>query len=546
MIRILMILMLFVTTLAFSADGLEIEVSPREPLLGESFSIMFKIQTSSNNQPEIKFETKGMKVVSEGYAGKSMRTTFFNGKLQTESTVNYKYILEPEKNGNVYLKDIVVMLDGKELKHKDVRVNILKKPKRQAPIFLVAEPSKEQVFLRESVVINYYLYYQVGLQNFTIEKFPKLDHFLKRYQPEQNIVDRVGVGNQVYQRRLLYSAQVFPEKTGKVKIDSMALKVQYANRGNNPFDNFGFNIGARSLQTQSINSETIYLEVLPLPTKNIPEGFTGLVGSHDFKLDINKDKFLLNEPLELKLKVTGPGALEKFDAPTILADAGLEEFDIKSDLELTQDYTGTKTFEYVYLTRAPLKQEAKEIKLAYFDPEKLTYVSTTLKLPAIEVVGQVVQKNTNDQDVKIKSANENFEDDGSRIIAPLQSEVSLLNFRNLNIAMVFIILIVFIIKNKNFLVYFKPNEKKKIISEILKDNLSYKKLIKLLKTYNQDFNSFKDYLKHSSLDQETKNYLLDVLRECEEAHYSLEQDKKKAKIKIKKKYFKKLIGMLEQ
>lgn len=530
------------------ADVVKIDVQPEEAVYGDSVNITFKIESKDNQEPQIQFSPDGIKVDSKNFSGRSTRTTFFNGKLQTESTMNYTYQMTPEKTGNVYLKDIEVKVGDQVYKHPNLRIRVLKKPRNEASVFLKAETTKDQLFIGESVIVNYYVYYVVGLQSFTIKKFPKLNNFLKRYQPERNVVERVGVGNKVYQRRLLYSAQLFPEKPGKLKIDSMSLKVQYIAGRNNPFGSFGINIGPRSIQTKDLKSETVYLDVLPLPTVNVPKGFTGLVGKHTFDLQINKTKFLLNEPLEIKLKVNGPGALENLDAPSILSNAGLEEFDIKSNLELADDFTGTKTFEYVYLTRAPFEEQEKKISLAYFDPEDMKYVTQDLTLPAIQVVGQALVNKGSNIDTKSASLpkrNENFENDGSLIIAPVISSKPFITLPRVNLGLLIVILISFIIKNKQIFIRSSNSTKKALIKEFLNGDLSYAKLMKILKTYNQDFKTFKDYIDHSHHDKKTKEYLLDLLAQCEKKEFSHGKNLDKAKLKVKKKYLKKFINVLE-
>lgn len=541
--RIILLLLLLASHFV-SANDFDIEVMPKEPILGENFNVVFKVKTSSSNTPDIQFEPKGVQVLEKNFIGRSTRTTFFNGKLLSETTLNFQYEMTPEKTGNVYLKKIKVIVDGKEITKPDLRIRILKKPKIQAPIMLTAEPSKERVFLGESVIVNYYVYYRVSLQNFTIKKFPKLDKMLKRYQPEQTRVERVSVGNQMYQRRLLYSAQVFPEKKGKLKIDSMSLKVHYAVRENNPFSGLGFNIGSRNLKSRTVNSETVYLEVLPLPTEGMPKNFTGLVGKHDFSLNINKTKFLLNEPMEIKLKITGPGALENIDAPSLIESASLEEFDVKSDLELSQNFSGTKTFEYVFLTRAPLKTEARQIELAYFNPENLKYEKQSLTLPAIEVIGQAVATSDANSKAVSSTTKTEFSDNGTTLMAPLESALPFFTLKRINIGLLVFVLFLFAYKNKGLLKGFQVSKKKQVLKDALHGNITYQKLIELLKVYNQDFQSFKSFVTTSDLDGSTREYLMGLLSEIEKAEFAPRGEKKK--VKIKKKYLKKLISLLER
>ncbi len=120
---------------------------------------------------------------------------------------------------------------------------------------------------------------------------------------------------------------------GEYKIDPIYLSVRYsASGGNSPFDSFGFGSRYGRSKTANISSQPKKITVKALPLANVPPSFSGLVGEHSFNLELNKSRFVVNEPIELKLKVTGPGALELYEAPKIFNNSAIEEFETTSDL----------------------------------------------------------------------------------------------------------------------------------------------------------------------------------------------------------------------
>ena len=141
--------------------------------------------------------------------------------------------------------------------------------------------------------------YQVDITSFDIKEFPKLNNFVKRYLQEQGNRERVSYEGKQFVRQLLYSLVLFPEKAKVLKLDPMKVNVTYDLDGER--DPFGF--GRGKLVTKTISSKTIDVEVLKLPFEKIPTGYTGLVGVHKFSLSINKTKVLVNEPIEIKLKM---------------------------------------------------------------------------------------------------------------------------------------------------------------------------------------------------------------------------------------------------
>lgn len=126
--------------------------------------------------------------------------------------------------------------------------------------------------------------------------------------------------------------------------------------------------------------------VKPLP-EPVPAHFTGLIGKHDFDIQFNQNKLIVNQPLEVKLTVNGGGALENLEAPTILKNPGLEEFETNGDLKIANADQATKTFDYTFLAKENFKLPASTLTLSYFDPNSEKYVPVQLPIPEVEVAG---------------------------------------------------------------------------------------------------------------------------------------------------------------
>lgn len=371
---------------AFSADTLTVRVEPKEPLVNENFKVVFEVNTEEGTDPIINFDPLGVEVVSKTDTGIRTKTTYINGKLSTERTISVAYEMLAPRAGSAYLRNIKVDLNGKELTHKTIRLNILSKPRRSRDVFAKAEVDKTEAFIGESMLVRYYLYSKVPVVSTEIRKFPKLDDFLKRYHQEQIAAERVEVNGEIYTRRVLYTAQLFAEKAGQYKIDPITLGVTYSRRGANPFDSFGFGsrYGARKM---TVASPVVSIKVKELPADGVPASFTGLVGKHSFKLELNKNRFVVNEPIELKLVVDGSGALELYDAPRVFERASIEEFETSADLSVRPNFTASKTFLYTYLGRSGERIKDKKIPFSYFDPKELVYKTEYADLGEIVIAG---------------------------------------------------------------------------------------------------------------------------------------------------------------
>ena len=373
------------------AQEVEVEVVPKEPIAGEAFNLNFKVKSTSSMDADISFNPYGAEVVGRQNQGISIKTMYINGRLSTSKEINYSYEMIAQRPGTVRISDINIDLDGRIIKKDNLIINILREPKQLPAVLAVALTDKKSLYVGEGFTVRYYLYYKTGVLNTEIKEFPKLNRFFKRFLQESNNPERVDYEGEVYNRTLVYSARLFADKDGKFFVDPITLRVQFQERSRqDPFANLGISFGSGKISQSNVSSKSVEIEVKKLPAENVPPHFTGLVGKHNFDLTLNKSKFLINEPVELKLKVTGSGNLESFDAPKLITDPAFEEFETNSDLSIETDITASKTFDYTYLGRTKAALKATTIPFSYFNPETQQYMTVNVNLPEILLEGEGV------------------------------------------------------------------------------------------------------------------------------------------------------------
>jgi hypothetical protein len=373
---------------------------------------------------------------------------------------------------------------------------------------------------------------------------------------------------------LAYSARLYPEKVGTAVLDPMTISVQIVeNDYSNPFGAFG--MGSQRYKNKDLSSPRIEVEVLPLPSENVPSGFTGMVGEHEFTLTMNKGKYLVNEPIELKLEVKGKGALEKMEAPVFFTDNNLEQFDTKSDLSEINNQSAKKVFEYTLLARGPLSIKSRELVLAYFDPASGRYIEKKISVPGLEVGGAAasslpVQTPSATAKNQASASKEGSEDDFlSRLFAPSKarsinknelglvgpviSTPSLISMRWPEILNGILALLVIIVGVHWYLtskraVDFSPKMSanlKKEISNMKSHGLNYADLYKVLAALdlqNKMANggvSIQQVIDESTLSSEAKSYFKSALLVCEERSFVVVKNEKK--INFETKYFNELL-----
>ncbi len=558
---------------SLKAAEVDVEVSPPEPLMNESFFVTFKVKTTGNVEPYISFTPVGATVQGKREQGVSISTTVINGKFTTTREQNYVYELIAERAGQVTIKNIKIEIDGKITNVKDVHANVLSQARRVPDVFVEAQASKTKIYLGEGIDVNYYLFLKTTLTSYDVKEFPKLNKFIKRFHHINTPPEMVQYKGQVFKRFFLYSARLFPEKVGPAVLDPMTVTLQVVESDySSPFGGFG--MGSQRVKNKELSSQRIEVEVLPLPSENVPPGFTGMVGEHDFTLSIPKNKYLVNEPIEIKLEAKGKGALENMDAPTIYSDNNLEQFDTKSEVSEIGTQSAKKVFEYTLLARGPLSIKQRELSLAYFDPATGRYVEKKLTIPPLEVSGVATQATGGGSPQAQPKNKEQRESEGEDFLSKLFSSsssgkkidknpIGLVgpNLKGevhwferwvdlINMAIVLMILGVlanwyFLTRNTAVTTSGSAYEIKKDIAHMKSKGLNYSDLYKVvaaLDTQNRMSSggvSINQIIDESSLSIEAKSYFRQTLQVCEEKNFGL--NKQDRKIAFENKHFKELL-----
>jgi len=529
----------------FSSDKVKVLVQPSSPVVNEPFDLIFKIKLSGNEEPYISFDPGKGQVTGRSNRGVSVKTTIINGKFTTTREVTYVYNIVAERSGSLLIRNVEVDFgNGKKEKLRTIRINVLREVKRPKNIFILAVPSKTDVFVGEGFDVNYFLYFRVGVLGNEVERYPKLEKFLKRFHMVNEVVETVRYQGELYRRSLKYSARLFAQKAGEATIDPIKLKVQYSSNRNRGAFGFGLQLG--QYKTRSFQSKKIKVNVMSLPTENVPPYFSGLVGKHDYKLVVPRNKYVVNEAIEANLEVKGVGALEAMDPPVIFSNPNLEEFDTKGELQAINNQIHKKTFEYTYLARSSFVLPEKSLKVAYFDPDKKEYVTTLIEVPKLIVSGSSVSSKSysgptseneeleKDEDVvrdaqKIGLVGINLGKSRSSSVTPLKINIAL-------IAILIMVLGSFLIRKR------ENGDEKSQINKLIKLNTSkegsFSSLYGLLNLIPGDSElTAREKLDKSKLSASTKKYFSKLLDSLERGTYSKGV---KIKIDIQKKHFSEL------
>lgn len=551
-------LFLLILSLVFCAQAeanvVELQVNPSRPVVGETFQLSFKIRTAQNEGPYISFDKGTADVIGKSNQGVSISTTIINGKFSTVRTLTQVYELVATRAGPLRISAIKVEVGGREYRVPSKTIHVLREAVRAKDFFLQAEPSKTEVFIGEGIDIRYYLYTKVPIVSEEVKVFPKFKKFIKRYHMIKRVrTTTVEYMGEIYKKSLKYSARIYPEQEGRAYIDPLKLRVQYSRSNRN--SSFGaFGLRMRELSTRSIQSKKIEIKVLKIPPENVPDDFTGLVGDHDFSFRLNKEKYIVNEVVEARLEVTGPGALENYDAPKLYEHGNLEEFDTKSEFSEVSKKIGKKVFDYTFLARDQLEVLPRTFSVSTFDPILKTFVRKKIKLPALQVQGGIVKAATGghqNTDASAEKNNESVVKKSIGLVAPSFIDGQNLIKTNLvRLANYIAILVLLSLLVTSVVSFFKINFKKSIPQLLIKDiksnGINYGRLHGLLSLLpaDQGFKSLDSRLDMSNLSEKAKQYFKCKLESCEKGDFA-DNNTSVETCRFEQKYFTELIKEIE-
>ena len=319
------------------------------------------------------------------------------------SSVTYSYILQPKEVGKFTIGSASVDAGGVTLKSAPVAIEVVKgstRAKSQAAqidaaaqigdnLFLRATVDRAHVVQGEQVNLTFKIYSRVQLSSFDPKKAPTMTGFWgedlempKGYQGSPETVNGKQFTVFTIKRMAL-----FPTQSGSLEIGPMELQtaVQMQDRRSaDPFESFFRDPFGRQVNYM-VRSEAVKIKVDPLPP-DPPSDFKGAVGQFAMSTTVDKKSTRTNEPIDLKVTVSGTGNIKLIESPAVELPADFEQYTPKVSDNINragERVSGSKTFEYLLIPRYPGLKVIKPVTFSYYDPAKREYVR--LHSPQIEL-----------------------------------------------------------------------------------------------------------------------------------------------------------------
>ncbi len=323
----------------------------------------------------------------------------------------YSYYLQPRSMGKCTIASATLNYNGKTFTSQPITIDVVKgspKPVQSNSgnqtvstqqigenLFIVATADRGKVYLGEPVTVTYKLYTRLGIASqMQVSKLPSYEGF---WAEEINTSNTINFSTEMYKGKpfrvgLLKKVELFPSQLGELSVTPMQLQVpvqirQKRQRSGDIFDNFFNDPFFNPVQTvnYTAKSNTIKIHVMPLPSKDVPKAFNGAVGDFTMGSQISSTNIKANNPVSLKINISGSGNISLLNMPEINLPPGFDKYEPKTSEQINRSgsISGTKTFEYLIVPRVPGKKEIPPIQFSYFNPAKGSYV--TLSTPAYEL-----------------------------------------------------------------------------------------------------------------------------------------------------------------
>lgn len=388
--------------------------APSHVAVGEQFRLSFKVNTQNVKNFRVGNIPDAFEVLMGPSQSSQSSFQIVNGHTSQSSSITFTYILVATKNGTFTIPAAQVTAEGNNISSQPLKIIVSGTAQnampqqggnRQQPseermraagsqisgsdLFIKVSANKRRVHEQEPILLTYKVYTLVDLTQLE-GKMPDLQGFHTQEVPlpQQKSFKIENFNGRPY-RTVTWSQYVmFPQITGKLKIPSITFNgiVMQQNRNIDPFEAF-FNGGSSIVEVKKqIQAPGVEIQVDPLPQR--PVDFSGGVGKFSISAQLMKTEVKANDPVTLRVVVSGIGNLKLIKQPVVKFPADFDKYDAKltDKSKLTVNgVEGSMVYDFLAVPRHPGKFEIPPVSFTYYDTQSNSYKTVTTQSFTLDV-----------------------------------------------------------------------------------------------------------------------------------------------------------------
>lgn len=408
--RIYALLILCAVTLAAVAQNFIAE-APGEVTVGEQFRLTYTVNSQNVSNFRVGNIPEAFEVLMGPSTSRQQSFQMINGHTSSTSSITYTYILCANKEGKFNIPAAHISVGGKDITSNPLRVHVSASAQgggsqsqrgggrgqmREAgsrisgsDLFIKVTASKQHVHEQEPILLTYKVCTLVDLTQID-GKMPDLNGVYTQEieLPQQKSFKVETINGRPYRTVTIRQYVMFPQKTGKIEIPALTFNgvVVQQNRNVDPFEAF-FNGGSGYVEVKhTIKAPALTITVDPLPSR--PSGFSGGVGQFNITSQLDKQEVKANEPVTLRVIVSGTGNLKLIKEPVVGFPKDFDKYDAKitDKTKLTANgVEGSMIYDFLAIPRHPGKYDIPAVEFVYYDTKSNSYKTARTQAFTLDV-----------------------------------------------------------------------------------------------------------------------------------------------------------------
>jgi len=398
--------------LAVSAQANDVRVvtsfSETRILTGERVTIRIEVRGDSFrnvSRPTLPALIPGLRSISV-QPSTSTQYSLINGVATRSYSYTWSFVAETA--GTFEFPSVTVTVDGDRMQTEPVSYTIVDRNNpagnqqgtaqqgsagQQRPdIYVQMEVSEQNPVVGQQIFADLVIYFRNSIEIVSYQTGSSwaTDGFWKENLSDGSSpqAESVILGGERYRKAVLLRHALFASRSGPLTIGeaTVTTTLRTGARANDPFGSFfgGFGTNQRTVE---LKTQPVEVTVRRLPDAG-NRTTIGAVGNFTMTRRITPSTVTTGEALEIITEISGNGNLALISKPEYELPDVFEVFQPQENLNLNRSVnglSGTRTFRDIMIVRRPGTYEIPATQMAYYNPDRRSYVTVTLPAGVINV-----------------------------------------------------------------------------------------------------------------------------------------------------------------